>query len=125
MAAITMTPHELCDLRMLAWGAYAPLDGFLRREDYLAVTATMRLSSGALWPIPITLSPPEDLLLSLRHAREVELLGPEGRFVGFLQEPELYQVDPFAEARSVYGTDDEAHPGAAQLLKGGEWRLGG
>jgi sulfate adenylyltransferase len=125
MAAITLTPHELCDLRMLAWGAYAPLGGFLRSDDHKAVVDGMHLVDGALWPIPIALAPSDELAGSLRHAREVELLTPEGRFVGFLRDVDLYRVDPVEEARNVYGTDDAGHPGVAQLLEGGVWRLGG
>jgi sulfate adenylyltransferase len=85
----------------------------------------MHLSSGALWPIPITLAPPHHLIESLKHAQEVELLNPDGRFVGFIREPELYRVDSLTEARCVFGTDDPAHPGVARVLESGEWRLGG
>jgi sulfate adenylyltransferase len=125
MASITLTPHELCDLRMLAWGAYAPLDGFLRHDDHAAVVEGMHLSGGELWPIPITLAPSDDLAGTLRLAREVELLTPDGRFIGFLRDIELYRVDPADEARHVFGTDDPGHPGVAQRLEGGVWRLGG
>jgi sulfate adenylyltransferase len=125
MPAVTLTPHELSDLRMLAWGAYAPLNGFLRNDDYTPVVHDMRLAGGDLWPIPIALAPPHHLVESLKHTQEVELLNPEGHFVGFLREPELYRVDSHTEARCVYGTDDSAHPGVARVLDAGEWRLGG
>ena len=125
MPAFSLTRHEFNDLRMLGWGAYAPLDGFLRSDDYRSVVERMHLAGGALWSLPITLSPPDQLIAALRHAREVELLDPEGRFVGFLREPELYHVDSKKEARCVYGTEDAAHPGVARLLQAGDWRLGG
>lgn len=125
MPAINLSPHELCDLRMLAWGAYAPLDGFLRRADYTSVVEKMRLASGTLWSLPTTLSPPDDLVPSLKQAREIELHRPEGGLIAFLREPELFQVDVTQEARSVYGTQDPAHPGVGRLFEGGTWRLGG
>lgn len=110
---------------MLAWDAYAPLDGFLRRDDYLGVVENMRLTSGRLWPIPIALAPPERMVAELRRTGEVELLNPEGRFVGFVRDVEVYRVHPLEEATGVYGTDDPAHPGVAQVLAAGAWRLGG
>jgi len=110
---------------MLTWGAYAPLDGFLRSTDYRRVVDDMHLEDGSLWPIPITLSPGRDLIPSLTGAGDVELLSPEGRFLGFIRDPELYRVDPRKEAVLVYGTDDPAHPGVARVLEAGEWRLGG
>jgi sulfate adenylyltransferase len=125
MAAFNLSAHELCDLRMLAWGAYSPLDGFLRHDDYMGVVERMQLTSGALWPLPITLSPPDHLIVPLKHAHEIELHLPDGGFLAFLREPELYQVDVHQEARCVYGTEDPGHPGVARLFQGGTWRLGG
>src|SRR5712664_1945070 len=125
MPAIQLSAHELSDLRMVVWGAYAPLDGFLRHDDYTSVLEAMHLTCGALWSLPITLSAPDQQIASLKGAAEVELLNPEGRFVGFLREPELYRVDTEKEARCVYGTEEVAHPGVARLVEGGDWRLGG
>lgn len=125
MPALRISAHELCDLRMLAWGAYAPLEGFVRYDDYACVVEQMHLSTGELWPLPITLSPSADLIGSLRWAREIELLDPSGHFLAFLREPELYRVDSHKEALAVYGTVDRAHPGVARLVDAGEWRLGG
>lgn len=125
MPNINLSAQEFCDLRMLAWGAYAPLAGFLRYDDYVSVVEDMRLASGSLWSLPITLSPPDELVPSLKGTREIELLGAGGEAVAVLCEPELYRVDAREEARRVYGTEDVAHPGVARLKQGGEWRLGG
>jgi len=110
---------------MLAWDAYAPVTGFLRSDDYRGVLENMRLADGALWPLPITLSPPPHSIRSLVGESEIELLDPDGVAVGILRDPDLYRVDNREEARLVYGTEDGAHPGVARLNDGGEWRLGG
>ena len=50
-----LTDRQLCDIELLLNGAFSPLDGFLTRAEYDSVLAKMRLPSGLLWPIPITL----------------------------------------------------------------------
>ena len=110
---------------MLAWGAYSPLRDFQGHDDYVAVVDRMRTSSGALWPIPIAISVPDPLVPTLKSAAEVELQDQARRTVAVLRNLDLYRVDSAHEARSVYGTDDVAHPGVARVMAAGEWRLGG
>src|ERR1044072_559500 len=52
---LQLTPRSVCDLELLATGAFSPLSGFMRREDYVRVLEAMRLASGALFPLPVTL----------------------------------------------------------------------
>src|SRR5262249_43551763 len=89
------------------------------------VVSDMRLASGRLWSLPITLSPDDGLVPALRGAHAVDLLSPAGDVVATLAEPELYQVDACREARQVYGTEDARHPGVARVLAAGRGRLGG
>jgi sulfate adenylyltransferase len=116
---------EMADLRLLAWGAYAPLDGFMGSADYNGVVTSMRLGSGRLWSLPIAVTVGDEDAAGLEGQAEVQLTTPAGDPVATVLEPELYGVDPQREACLVYGTDDPAHPGAARVLGGGRWRLGG
>ena len=52
---ITLNDRQLCDLELLATGAFSPLTGFMDRSDYESVLDRMRLQNGILWPIPICL----------------------------------------------------------------------
>ena len=52
---ITLNERHLCDLELLATGAFSPLPGFMTRADYEPVLDRMRLKNGCLWPIPICL----------------------------------------------------------------------
>ena len=61
-ASWELTPRQLCDLELIASGAFAPLETFLGRKDYESVCDRMRLQSGALWPVPVTLDLPEETL---------------------------------------------------------------
>jgi sulfate adenylyltransferase len=125
MPAIRLTARDLSDLRLLAWGAYEPLEGFVGEEDHAFVVAGMRLASGRLWPFPIAPAVDVHEAAELRGQDEVDLLTPAGDVVGVLAEPEVYKVDPDTEVQAVFGTEDPAHPGAAVVLEGGPWRVGG
>ena len=50
-----LTARQICDLELLMSGGFSPLRGFMTRSDYDGVCQNMRLASGVLWPIPITL----------------------------------------------------------------------
>lgn len=52
---LCLTKRQLCDLECILNGAFSPLTGFLNEDDYRSVCKTMRLTNGALWPMPITL----------------------------------------------------------------------
>ena len=48
--------RQLCDLELILYGAFSPLEGFLRKDDYEHVLRDMRLKSGVIWSIPINRS---------------------------------------------------------------------
>ena len=54
----TPRPRELADLELLLSGAYAPLTGFLSRDDLASLTQRGRLADGTAWPVPVTLEIP-------------------------------------------------------------------
>lgn len=53
---LQLTPRNICDLELHANGAFSPLDRFMGRADYERVLEEMRLDSGALFPLPVTLA---------------------------------------------------------------------
>jgi len=85
----TPDPVELADLELLLTGAYRPLTGFLGAFDAAMVIAGGRLADGTPWPVPVTLTVPQDLT---SHERLV-LQDPEGVPLAVLQVTEAWQ-DP-------------------------------
>ena len=74
-----LTPRQLCDLELLLSGGFSPLRGFMNRADYEGVCNNMRLSSGLLWPMPLTLDVTEDFAKSLNPgSSKIALRNPEG-----------------------------------------------
>ncbi len=114
-----LTPRQICDLELLLNGAFSPLDGFLRRADYEAVCASLRLSSGLLWPLPIMLDVHETLAAGLKPGGTLALRDAEGVMLAALHVEDVWQPDREAEAEQVFGTRSREHPGVAHLLGAG------
>ncbi|MBI2359513.1 MAG: adenylyltransferase, partial [Deltaproteobacteria bacterium] len=55
LPSIQLSERSVCDLEMLAIGAFSPLDRFMGKEDHQRVLDEMRLAPGQLFPIPVTL----------------------------------------------------------------------
>jgi sulfate adenylyltransferase len=81
----------------------------------------MRLASGEIWPIPITLA--TDLDASAGDV--VELAAPNGKQLGRLVVEEVFERDGRKEAELVYLTTDEEHPGVAAIYAEGDRCLAG
>ncbi|MBV9259626.1 MAG: sulfate adenylyltransferase, partial [Ktedonobacteraceae bacterium] len=122
---ITIGSRQLADLEMLAIGAYSPLHGFMTRADYLGVVNEMHLSNGLPWSIPITLSTSEEQAKNLAIGSQIALVNAQGSVQAILTLEEKYGYDKQLEARQVYRTEDEAHPGVKVLYQQDEILLGG
>ena len=95
--------------------------------DYEGVCHKMRLSSGVLWPMPITLDVKEEFAKSLKPGSStIALRDAEGVMLAVLHVEAVWQPDRKAEAQSVFGTTSAVHPGVDYLLnKGNSWYVGG
>ncbi|MGD9209748.1 MAG: bifunctional sulfate adenylyltransferase/adenylylsulfate kinase [Desulfobacteraceae bacterium] len=123
---ITLNDHQLCDLELLAVGAFSPLEGFLVRSDYEAVLDRMSLQDNTLWPIPICLDVSETSIRNLEAGQSVALRDPEGFLLAILHVEDIWQANKEAEAEKVYGTLDKTHPGVHYLMHtAGEYYIGG
>ena len=119
-------PRTLSDLEMISTGVFSPLTGFMVREDYESVVETMRLSNGLVWSMPITLSVGEEEANSIGEGEEIALTrGGDGRVVATMLVEDRYTYDREREARQVYRTTDQDHPGVANLHRQGDVLLGG
>ncbi len=114
--SLDLTERHLRDLELLLNGAFSPLQGFMTRADYEPVLSDLRLASGLLWPMPITLDVGAELAGSLEAGSKLALRDPEGVMVAVLHVEDLWQPDRKAEAAAVFGTTSRHHPGVAHLL---------
>lgn len=106
---------SLSDLELIAVGAYSPLTGFLKKEDYESVIQNSRLQSGVVWSLPITFPVTEEAAAELYLGEKVRLTF-EGETYGVLEVQDVFSADKSLEAQLVYGTTDLEHPGVKALF---------
>jgi len=122
---IVVSDRVVADLEMIAVGAMSPLDGFMTQADYLSVIDQMHLVSGLPWSIPITLAVNDDEASRINENDEVALYDRSGRVLATLTVVEKFRYDKAHEAKQVYRTIEEKHPGVSALFAQGDWLLGG
>jgi sulfate adenylyltransferase len=122
-----LTARQICDLELLITGGFSPLRGFMTRTDYEGVCHNMRLASGMLWPMPITLDITEEFGKKLTPGTsKIALRDPEGVMLAVLHVEEVWQPDRKAEAQAVFASTSAAHPGADYAVhKANPWNVGG
>lgn len=125
MPQLVIGSRQLADLEMLANGAYSPLNGFMLQADYLSVVNDMHLVNGLPWSIPITLPVSAAQAEELKEGQQIALVNSDGTLQAVLSIEEKYSYDKQLEARQVYRTEEEAHPGVSIVYQQGEVLLGG
>jgi sulfate adenylyltransferase len=122
-----LTPRHIRDLELLLNGGFSPLRGFMNMADYEGVCHNMRLTSGLLWPIPITLDVSESFAKGLKQgSSKIALRDAEGVMLAVLHVEDVWQPDRKAEAKAVFNTTSPVHPGVNYLLnKENPWYVGG
>jgi len=120
-----LSRRQICDLELLINGAFAPLNGFLSREDYEKVLNSYRLTGGMLWPIPVNLDVSEDFAYSLKEGDRIALRDPEGVMLASMTVESIWKPDKKQEARAIYETEDTVHPGVSLLFSTNPVYLGG
>ena len=122
---VQLDKRATSDLVMIAIGGFSPINGFMERDDYLGVVKDMRLASGVPWSIPVTLSVTSEVAEPLQEGNLIRLDNPEGKFIGVLQLTQKYSYDKKLEAKNVYRTEEEQHPGVKVIYEQGEINLAG
>lgn len=129
LPSLTLNSAAAANAVMLGGGYFTPLTGFMDLADALSVSADMRTTDGLFWPVPIVnltsdisgiegksriaLRDPNvagNPVLAVMDVRKIEAVTAE-------------QIDTMAE--QIFGTLDEAHPGAAVFRKLGNYCVSG
>ena len=111
-----LTQRQVLDIELILNGAFSPLEGFLSKADYESVCSEMRLTDGALWPMPITLDVTEAFGSGLSPGDSLALRHPEGVIVAVLNIEDVWKPELAQEAETVFGTTDDTHPAVCYLF---------
>jgi sulfate adenylyltransferase len=123
LPSVKISARSICDLELLATGAFSPLDRFMRKADYERVLTEMRLTNGTLFPIPVTLPVDESALPTWGEA--ITLCDARNNTIAVMQIEEVYHWDPLREARLVLGTTDPRHPLVSEMMNWGKVYVSG
>lgn len=122
---LSLNARTVSDLELLAVGGFSPLRGFMGRTDYDSVVDTMHLAGGLPWSMPVTLAVSKEQADAIADGAEVALEDEAGTLLAVMTVEERFGYDRAREARQVYRTEEEAHPGVAALYRQGDVLLGG
>ena len=123
LPSIQLTERSACDLELLATGAFSPLDRFMGQADHQSVLDNMRLASGAIFPIPITL--PVDENPDLRIGQDIALRDAKQNLLAVMTIEEMYTWDREEVSQKVFGTLDVRHPLVAEMHRWGPINISG
>ncbi|HKR21333.1 MAG TPA: bifunctional sulfate adenylyltransferase/adenylylsulfate kinase [Pyrinomonadaceae bacterium] len=120
---VQLSARNFCDLELLATGGFSPLSRFMNQADYDRVLEEMRLTSGVLFPLPVTLTVNKDAGIKLDG--ELALADQHNNVLAVMQVEEIFEWDREREARMAYGTNDLRHPLVAEMNSWGELCVSG
>jgi sulfate adenylyltransferase len=123
LPAVQISPRSVCDLELIATGGFSPLDRFMGKSDYERVLTEMRLGSGVLFPIPVTLKVDEEALP--KWGEQITLRDERNNALAIMQIEEVYRWDAQREARLVLGTTDSRHPLVSEMVNWGNMCVSG
>jgi sulfate adenylyltransferase len=122
LPSLQLSARALCDLELMATGAFSPLDRFMGKADYERVLHEMRLSSGVLFPLPITLTANED---EIAGAERLALRDSRNNLIAVMDIEETFAWDAETEARFALGSTDTRHPLVSEMITWGKVCISG
>ena len=123
LPVVQISPRTLCDLELLATGAFSPLTRFMGKADYQRVINEMRLENGTLFPMPITL--PLDPSILEGGVEQIVLSDARNNRLAVMQIEEVYEWNADEEAQLVLGTTDLRHPLVSEMKRWGKVYVSG
>jgi len=123
LTKVVCTSREFGDVIMLGIGGFTPLEGFMKKADWLNVCQSMTLENGTFWPIPITLSTNDE---GIKEGQEVAIVYEKtNEIIATMLISEKYTIDKELECNEVFKTTNIDHPGVAIVMSQGKYNIAG
>jgi sulfate adenylyltransferase len=123
LPSLQLSERAVCDLELLAVGAFSPLSRFMGEADYRRVLDEMRLGGGDVFPIPITLPVPPNS--DIRLDGEIALRDATNELIALMTVEEIYEWDVQEVSKKVFGTEDPRHPLISEMHGWGKLNVSG
>ncbi|MCB0190949.1 MAG: bifunctional sulfate adenylyltransferase/adenylylsulfate kinase [Anaerolineae bacterium] len=123
LPSLQLSERLVCDLELLATGAFSPLDRFIGKADHQCVLDEMRLASGHIFPIPVTL--PVEPGSSIRLDQDIALRDAKNELLAVMTVEEIYEWDRVEVSHKVFNTQDLRHPLIAEMHRWGQLNISG
>lgn len=123
LPSLQISERSTCDLQLLAVGGFSPLDRFTGKEDYQRILDEMRLQSGHIFPIPVTL--PVEPNVAIHLDQDIALRSSKNELLAVMTVEEIYEWDVAEAAQKVFGTTDLKHPLVAEMHGWGKLNISG
>jgi sulfate adenylyltransferase len=123
LPSIQISERAVCDLELLATGAFSPLDRFMSRADHQRVLDEMRLADGHIFPIPVTL--PVEPGPDIKAGQDIALRDSKNNLLAVMTIEEVYEWDHNEVAQKVFGTQDLRHPLVSEMFRWGKVNISG
>jgi len=123
LPSLQLSERAVCDLELMATGAFSPLATFMGRQDFHRVVDEMRLSNGQIFSVPVALSADPDPAFQLD--REIALRNAQNDLLAIMTLDEIYEWNRDEVSQKVFGTQDLRHPLVAEMHRWGKLNLSG
>ncbi|WP_096273355.1 sulfate adenylyltransferase [Paucisalibacillus globulus] len=108
-------------LEMIATGVLSPNEGFMNEADYKSVLTEGRLTSGVVWPVPLSFAPigerNQQIIKGLSVGDEIALADETKEPVAIMKLEDIFHYDRDFRAEHVFGTKDRNHPGVDAIYR--------
>lgn len=116
LESIVLSDRQLCDLELILNGGFSPLTGFNSQKDYEGIRDNMRLSTGELWSMPITLDVSKEQAETFAAGQRIVLRDPrDDAPLAIITVGDIYTPNKQLEAEKVFRGDPE-HPAVRYLF---------
>lgn len=122
MPAIEINTDLSEDVLNIANGVFSPLNGFLCYNDLDNVVKEKRLESDTPWTIPILLDCDSKVV---NEGDTALLVNKENDVRALLDVEDIYTYDKKTLSQEIYQTQDENHPGVANVNNMKQYIIGG
>jgi sulfate adenylyltransferase len=129
LPSLLLNSAAAANVVMLGGGYFTPLEGFMNLADALSVAETMHTTEGLFWPVPV-LNLTADVS-GIEQASRIALRDPNVAGEPVIAVMDVQAIEAVSAqlietmTQQIFGTLDEAHPGASVFRKLGNFCVSG